>query len=398
MGKHGRTFTQVISRLRQAISCNRLLPSCSRLLVALSGGQDSLALADSLSYLHNKQKWEKLSVVHCDHRWPHDVGNADLVQRYAKQANIQLHLIDALHSTKAVGMTEGAAREWRYAELAQLARREGYDCVVTGHTRTDLAETVLFNLSHGAGSDGLCALTWDRALCDGVRLARPFLNVSRAETGAYCAERSLQVWHDSYNEDCRYARNRIRAHVMPMLKTLVNHHVEEALARTAHLLRDEMVHLEGEADAIRKRVVVSCMEERGQQTMEHRELDTKVHSFPCSIGEHASKQIVSRVVVLDQQGLKRASVAMQRRVIRCVLQRYVGLSYDGSTFAQVEAVRSLLHAKEGCSTASLSGNGSAVVTAGQTITLTSSPNGVGDREGSINESSIGEELQYVKLR
>lgn len=340
MVKTRNLFNHVTSRLRQALSQHKLLPPTNRVLVALSGGQDSLTLSESLHHLHKKRQWKQLSLAHCDHKWPEDEGNADLVRKYATNVQLPLHIIDAGY-IGAVGSSENAAREWRYGELSRLAQYEGYDAVVTAHTRTDLAETVLYNLSHGAGADGLAALTWNRQLCDGVMLVRPFLDVSREDTELFCQQRGLNVWHDKYNLDRKYARNRIRAEVMPKLVQCVNPQVEEALAKTAHLLRDEAIHMEREARAIFHKVVL--YKKKGTDEIG---LD-----FENSLEERGVL-----IVDLDRKELAKLSIALQRRVVRRVLREFIGLSYDGATFAQVEAVRSLIDSDVNSSVASLYGN------------------------------------------
>lgn len=370
MGVQGKSFKHVMMRLRHAMVRHRLLSNDQGVLLAFSGGQDSLTLAEALRYLHKNWKWRKLSLAHCDHGWPHDVGIADHVQRYAQRNGMHLHIIDA--GDQAVGISEGAAREWRYYELGRLAQHDGYDAVVTAHTRTDLAETVLYNLAHGAGADGLAALSWERRLCDNVNLVRPLLDVSRDETTAFCNEQDLQVWHDYYNDDSRYARNRIRARVMPTLKECVNRQVEEALARTAHLLRDEALYLEHEAEKTYHQVVFSNLTTNDNaQKQKHTDSKGTCDCFvDCDTsGRNAKSQQVSSlpdvkndiVVAVRRKILAKVSTAIQRRVIRRILRNYLGLSQDGSTFAQVEAVRSLLASKVDSSIPSLCGNTSAVV-------------------------------------
>lgn len=216
--------------------------------------------------------------------------------------------------------TESAAREWRYAALSSLAKEHGLDTVVTGHTRTDLAETVLFNLAHGAGCDGLSAMAWERRLCEGVRLVRPMLDVSREETGEFCEEVGVDVWRDMYNEDRKYARNRVRGDVMPVLKEALHGRVEEGLARTAELLREDSEHLEAEAGLLFGEVV--------------------------EIGEDGSVRI-------DRGVMGRASVAMQRRVVRRVLRECVGVKHRRGLFPQIEAVCALVEDEVGKTAASL---------------------------------------------
>lgn len=369
MGARTNSFTRVIIRLRQALSRHNLLPPTNRLLIAVSGGQDSLALAESLNHLHKQKRWRHLSLAHCDHGWPHDKGIADHVQQYATHKGLQLHVINA--GRNAIGLSENAAREWRYGQMAQLAQKAGYDAVVTAHTRTDLAETVLFNLAHGAGADGLAALTWKRQLCKDVYLVRPLLDVSRDDTKAFCKERGLDVWNDHYNEDSRYARNRIRLRVMPVLKECINKQVEEALARTAHLLRDEAQYLHQKANETYKNVLLTQKDTENNLTddmllQSNSGKDSVARSdqqYRCSENKTNSHAVIDGkiIIAINRKLLAEECVAIQRRVIRNILQNYVGLSHFGSNFAQVEALRSLFHGEITTTTASLCGNTCATV-------------------------------------
>lgn len=337
---------QLASRLRQSLRRHDLLPRDHRILVALSGGQDSLALGECLHYLHNQCRWPSISLAYCDHRWPHDEGNAQLVSKYAESRHLPLHIIDAADSSTNIAFSENAAREWRYASLAQLAQRLRFHDVVTAHTSTDLAETVLFNLSHGSGGDGLSSLTWKRRLSDGVNLVRPFLSVSRDETLRLCKEQDLKYWQDHYNQDMRFARNRIRRTVMPVLRQCVNEKVEEALARTAHILRDDNMYLEEQAAIVWSRTV----------------------SIDFDSKSSAEDRHVQRVTI-DRSVLSECSIAIQRRVIRRVLRDFVGMTYRSAGFQHIEAICSLVTAETGSSPASLPGDARAVVVDDRNIVI-----------------------------
>jgi tRNA(Ile)-lysidine synthase len=103
-----------------------------------------------------------------------------------------------------------------------IAQENHYNCIVTGHTASDRAETLLYNLIRGTGADGLQALTWRRLLSSGIVLVRPLLEVTRVQTGQFCQDMHLAVWEDSTNLDLNYARNRIRQDLLPYLQTHFN--------------------------------------------------------------------------------------------------------------------------------------------------------------------------------
>jgi tRNA(Ile)-lysidine synthase len=192
--------------------------------------------------LQPKWNWS-LAVAYCEHRWQEDSSNARFVQGLAQSWNLPLFIKVA----EQIDKTEAGARKWRYQVLTEIAQEQGFSCVATGHTASDRAETLLYNLIRGSGADGLQALTWKRALAPDVSLIRPLLTVTRAETARFCQNLHLTFWEDPSNRDMKYARNRIRQELLPYLSTHFNPQVEQTLAQTAELLQAEVDYLESEA-------------------------------------------------------------------------------------------------------------------------------------------------------
>lgn len=232
----------LLSSLGEA--ARRLLPR-GRVLVAASGGGDSTALAGGLVELAAELGVE-VALGHVDH---------GLREGSAADAGVARALAARLGAPFGVrkvsvppgrGGLEERARTARYAALAELAAELGCLALVTGHTRDDQAETVLLRLVRGAGTAGLAGIpesTPLRALAGpgapDVPVVRPLLGVSRAETRAWCAGRGFAFADDPTNHEPRFARNRLRAEVMPRLASL-NPRASEALARAArHLAADE---------------------------------------------------------------------------------------------------------------------------------------------------------------
>ena len=239
-------WTDLHAQLHQILRSRRLLPPKSSILIAVSGGQDSLCLTQLLLDLQPKWSW-KLAVIHCDHRWRSDSQeNALHVQKLAAQWNLPFHLRTATETLSS----EAAARDWRYQMLVEVAEQAGYGLIVTGHTQSDRAETLLYNLLRGSGADGLQSLTWQRALTPQIQLIRPLLTVNRRQTEEFCQTFNLPIWEDSTNQDFKYARNRIRGELIPYLQTHFNPQVEAALAQTAELLRADVDYLETTAEQL----------------------------------------------------------------------------------------------------------------------------------------------------
>ncbi len=232
------------ARLHQTIRRRSLLTPHQRLVVAVSGGQDSLCLLRLMLDLRPKWGWT-VAVVHCNHGWRPDASdNAAHVWALAEAESVPYHEAVA---PEDLAHTEAAARVWRYCQFEHIAAEFRYDAVLTGHTASDRAETLLYNLVRGSGADGLQALSWRRSLRHQIELVRPLLDFTRSDTAHLCQARQLPIWEDSTNSDLHYARNRIRLELLPYLQQHLNAQAELHLAQTAELLRAEVDWLEAEA-------------------------------------------------------------------------------------------------------------------------------------------------------
>jgi tRNA(Ile)-lysidine synthase len=220
-----------VGEVRRAVrAVLRALPPRVRaapLLVACSGGADSLALAAAAAAEHADAR---AAVV--DHGLQD--GSAQRAAA-AVEALAGLGLPAAVHPVVVTGSggPEAAARTARYAAL-RAARPHSDAAVLLGHTLDDQAETVLLGLGRGSGARSLAGMRpWDAPWC------RPLLDLRRATTRAACAELGLPVWDDPHNTDPRFTRVRLRHEVLPLLEDVLAGGVAAALARTAAQLRED---------------------------------------------------------------------------------------------------------------------------------------------------------------
>ena len=309
-------WTPLHTRLHKTLRLRRsLLPAGSRVLIAVSGGQDSLCLGKLLLDLSSKWHWY-LAIAHCDHQWSTDAGIARRVAEVAESWQLPFYLKTADNLKE----TEAAARKWRYQALVEIAGEVGFKYIVTGHTKSDRAETLLYNLIRGAGTDGLAALDWQRSLTKEITLIRPLLNVYRQETLSFCQQFDLPIWFDKVNENNKYARNRIRHSLIPYLQDNFNPQVEKSLAQTAQLLKDDVEYLEAIASKLLKTA----------------KKDNK----------------------LSRPVLRNVPLAIQRRAIRQFLPSIIGKQPN---FEQIEAVIKLIDAPNKSRTSTLPGGAIAEV-------------------------------------
>ncbi len=219
------------------------LPGSAPVLVACSGGADSLALLSATVFERRRPAGAVLGVT-VDHGVQE--GSAEQAERVVGQMRrlgVGEPVRVRVDAEPAGQGPEAAAREARYAALAEAADRAGAEVILLGHTRDDQAETVLLGLARGAGARSLAGM---RPVFG--RYRRPLLGIGRAQTEAACRAEGLEPWQDPHNRDPRFARARVRHRVLPVLEAELGPGVAESLARTARLLRDDADALDGWAD------------------------------------------------------------------------------------------------------------------------------------------------------
>lgn len=199
------------------------------ILVAVSGGADSLALAEAAKLEADKLALNLLGVT-IDHQL--QVGSDLQAESVVKQLSFPC-LIEKVKVEITDGV-EASARRARYEALARVAKEKGAVAVLLGHTKDDQAETVLLGLARGSGARSLSGMAAETGI-----YRRPFLNITRAQTLAACKELKLNPWQDPHNDDLSFLRVRARKEVLPIMEKNLGPGISDALVRSANLLRDD---------------------------------------------------------------------------------------------------------------------------------------------------------------
>lgn len=244
------SVARVLERVTAAARAHAMFLPGRAVIVAVSGGPDSVCLLESLVRLRRLFRY-RLEVAHVDHRLREgSAGDARYVRRLAERHGLPFHLRVAASGPSPGASVEAWARDQRSAALAEVAHEVDAGRVALGHTLDDQAETVLLNLVTGTGLRGLAGIApiagpW----------VNPMLDVTREEVEAFCRSSGLRPRRDPTNEDRRFLRNALRLDGIPALERALGRSLREPLARTAATLAEDAEELARRAADVEPGVV-----------------------------------------------------------------------------------------------------------------------------------------------
>jgi tRNA(Ile)-lysidine synthase len=304
-------------RVLRTLRRHDLIPARSRVVAAVSGGPDSMALVHVLAELQLAGDFTLAGLAHLNHRLRGDAADAD--EEFCRTAAAALGVPIEIESTDVAARAreegssiETTARAARYEFLERAAARLGADRIAVGHTRNDQAETFLLRLLRGAGPRGLGGIRPRVG-----RIVRPLIDATRADVLEYLGVHGIAWREDDSNADVGIPRNRVRHELIPFLAERFTPGIVDVLARDAAIAQEDAEWLDSAAIEIAPTIVLD--------------------SSQANVGTSGSPQ--HGRIRLDARALADAPVALARRVVRDALQA-VG---EGRTpgFEHVAAVMGL---------------------------------------------------------
>jgi tRNA(Ile)-lysidine synthase len=304
------------AQVAATIDAYRLLHTNDRVLVAVSGGPDSVALLHALLAAQDRYRLT-LVVAHLNHGLREAAAAeqafvADLARRLALPFHTDRRDVRAFRQRQGLSL-EDAARQVRYAFLEDTAEAQACPKIAVGHQADDTAELLLMNLLRGSGLLGMSGIAPRQG-----QVIRPLIDIHRDAIMAYLEEKNQDTCHDESNDDPSLTRNRIRNDLIPHLEAAYNPRLRQALQRTARILRDEETWIETHLDTAWP---VS-------------------RPSPCRGAPCAEASTGAEGMRLDRPALMAAPVALQRRILRRAL---AGVSTDlkGLGLRHIEEIRRL---------------------------------------------------------
>ena len=247
---------------KELLSDKKLIPNGAKLLIAVSGGQDSMALLNLINDMKNQHNWF-VHVWHGDHQW-HEKSEKYAIElkSYCDKKNISFFCDRA--NKKSIS-SEEKARDWRYKKLSERANQllsensKNIDIyLITGHTSTDNAETFLLNLARGSNYAGLSYIEKKRLLENNIYLIRPLLIFSRENTKSICESMNIPIWEDPSNLDLKIKRNLIRNKIIPNFETMY-----PGYSKRINSFAEKMSNYNKEQYDLGKLAYLACQDEKG---------------------------------------------------------------------------------------------------------------------------------------
>ncbi|MFW5736935.1 MAG: tRNA lysidine(34) synthetase TilS [Halanaerobium sp.] len=299
------------ARFRDYIIKNNLLDNCRKLMLAVSGGPDSLVMLELFSKFKTQFNLE-IAVAHLDHMLRDDSGlEAEFVKNYCQKKGINFFnkkvnlpkIIDKNNDS-----VEAAARELRFDFFKEIIEKHNYDLLALAHHRDDQAETVLLNLFRGSGLQGLSGIQPKEELA-GLKIIHPLLEFSKKEILNYCRQNNLNPRFDSSNQESIYSRNIIRNEIFPLVEKKINDQARAVIARSSKLLKAENEFLQKLALSKYKKLV--------------------------------KKEEKDKKVVIDFNKFKKLDQVLQRRIYRYIYKQLNG-NLDDLYFDHILEIEKLI--------------------------------------------------------
>lgn len=315
-----------LSKIRENINKYKLIEEGDTVIVALSGGADSISLLDSLVRIQkfNLEKENepnfKIVAAHLNHCFRDEADRDELFcMEWSKKLGIlaKSKKVDCNALAKSSGIgSEEAGRIARYEFFSDIAKEiNGDDLskikIATGHNKNDQAETLLFRMFRGSGLDGIVGIAFKSINSFGNTVIRPILNIERKDIEAYCREKKLRYCKDETNFQPIYTRNKIRLELIPNIEKVLESNIIDSLWKLSENLREDKDYLENLA----------------------------IKSYEETL---LSKN--SREISFSQQEMKKLPPSIWRRVIAKALYNLGLKQHMGK--AQIDSIKSIVDIRE----------------------------------------------------
>ncbi len=278
-----------LSAIESFITSEKLFGVKAKIIVAVSGGIDSITLTETLLSLQGKYKLD-LAIAHVNYGMRGEESDKDeaFVRDYAEKNGLQVYIKRADMSNSAdndTGSFQEQARATRYAFFKDILGAYGFDLVATGHNASDNAETAFLNFLRGSGPEGLKGIPPKRDF-----IIRPFLNVTREEIVSFVQTENIPYREDSSNVSDKYARNVVRNEIFPLIQSKIGKNIRASINRTSEIIRSIDEYIQEQAQVEINRIV------QGVRTDEYFLTKESICTLHPVIANYVIRDVVNRLL------------------------------------------------------------------------------------------------------
>lgn len=305
----------VSNKILETVKKYNLIEKDDVILVAVSGGPDSMCLLDNLINLKEELQAKEIAVAHLNHMIRQEAkSETEYVEEYCKNKNIKCFVkfvdIIKIAQEQKIG-TEEAGRKERYAFFDEVANKINANKIAIAHNLNDNAETILMHILRGSGVSGLCGIKPYRE----GKFIRPLIKCERSEIEKYCEEKQLNPKLDKSNNDNTYTRNRIRNELIPYIKKEFNPNIIETLDRLSELITDEENYME--------KVVAQNYNEI---LVKNANNGNKIEEISIENKNECEENVDNNVIILDLKKFNSLDYLIKSRIIIYTIKNMFGTS------------------------------------------------------------------------
>lgn len=259
--RKSKKYFDFFSKVKRTLETELYVEKKSKILLAVSGGVDSITLLDIFINLKDEMNFE-LAVVHFNHKLRENDSDRDqrFVEKICKHNGLTLYKasadVEKYAENKSLSIEE-AARDKRYQFFEKVCNKNKYEYLATAHTKNDLAETFLLNLFRGSGLHGLTSIPTRRRLTKTAFVVRPLINITKDELIEYANQRELQWVEDKTNDELIYTRNKIRNVLIPEIVSNYNPNFVNTIERTSSIIKSANQFVSDYTEANFKKIFIT---------------------------------------------------------------------------------------------------------------------------------------------
>lgn len=308
-------------KVQKTIQKNNLIQPNDKLVLAVSGGPDSLAMLDILNDLKTEMKFDFV-VAHVNHMIREEAESDEkFVEQFCKKINVPFFAkridITKIANTKKIGLEE-AGREERYKFFDEVMEQTNANKVAIAHNKNDKIETIIMNVLRGSGISGLKGIEPIK----NQKYIRPLIECERKEIEEYCQQKNLMPRIDKTNFDNHYTRNKIRNVVIPYIKDEFNPNIISTIDRLSDLVKEEDEYIEHQVEKVYNEILIEEKMQKSENMQEQKQ--KQVHERDIGQNQSQVQELNLPYISLELKKFNEQEKVIKSRILLYTITRLLG--------------------------------------------------------------------------